>query len=118
MPLKPTEQRHLRAAIGYCDLEMYEEGSAELEQIHSLHRYIPDVLIVRLNIHRHLEAWEQMRIAALCLTKQFPCDPQWISQLAYATRRTVGVEAAIFLLQDGAERFEKDALIRYNLACY
>jgi hypothetical protein len=33
MPLEGSAQRHLRAAHGYIDLEMFEEANAELEEI-------------------------------------------------------------------------------------
>jgi tetratricopeptide (TPR) repeat protein len=116
--LKAKEQRHLTAALGYCDLEMYQEANDALDEMHPFARLIPEVLVVRTEIYSKLEAWELMRTTALRLTRQLPDEPIWVHRLAHATRRAVSVEAASLFLLDAAERFPSDGLIRYNLACY
>ena len=44
MPLENPDQLHLRAAHGYMKLGLFEEANAELEEIDSLSRHLPEVL--------------------------------------------------------------------------
>lgn len=44
MPLEAPDRKHLNAAIGFFELEMFEEANAELEDIDSFCRHLPEVL--------------------------------------------------------------------------
>jgi hypothetical protein len=52
LKLKAKEQRHLTAAIGYCELEMYQDANDELEEMHPFARQLPAVLKVRSRSRR------------------------------------------------------------------
>jgi len=43
---------------------------------------------------------------------------QWTISLAYATRRADSIEAAKEILLNAEPKFPKEAIIKYNLACY
>jgi len=43
---------------------------------------------------------------------------QWTISLAYATRRADSIQAAKEILLNGESKFPKEAIIKYNLACY
>ena len=45
-------------------------------------------------------------------------DVQWVIALAYATRRANSIEAAREILINAESKFPKEAVIKYNLACY
>jgi predicted Zn-dependent protease len=50
---------------------------------------------------------------------EFEADnPQWSVLLAYATRRANSIEAAKEILLSAEAKFPKEAVIKYNLACY
>src|SRR5205823_6844446 len=72
----------------------------------------------RLGIYRGLEKWELMQEIAKRLADFQPDDIQWTISLAYATRRALSIQAAKGILLNGEPKFPKEAVIKYNLACY
>ena len=81
-------------------------------------RAAPEVLAVRIEIYRGLEKWELMQQLAKRLADFQPDDVQWTISLAYATRRADSIQAAKEILLNAESKFPKEALIKYNLACY
>src|SRR4030095_11300842 len=47
-----------------------------------------------------------------------PNDIQWITSYAYATRRAESIPAVKEILLNAETKFPKEAIIKYNLACY
>ena len=47
-----------------------------------------------------------------------PDDVQWVISFAYAIRRANSIEAAREILLNAEPKFPKQAVIKYNLACY
>lgn len=45
MPLERPDRLHLRAAVGYIELAMFEEANTELEEIDPFYRQLPGVLL-------------------------------------------------------------------------
>ena len=72
MPLEKPDHQHLRAANGYIALGMFEEASAELEEIDPLCRHAPEVLIARVAIYQALEKWNLMAVVAKKLVEWNP----------------------------------------------
>ena len=118
MPLEPPDQKHWEAASGYVQLGMYLEADAELDEIDPFCRAAPEVLAVRLEIYAGLKKWELMQVVAKRLAEFQPNDIQWTISLAYATRRADSLQAAKEILSNAESKFPKDAIIKYNLACY
>ena len=110
--------RHLQAAHGYLDLGMPSAAHEEIESIEPEMRTLTEVLILRVDIFDALGKWDLMEAVARQLCRQQPDDPQWFISLAYATRRSVGVQEALAVLAQVANRFPEQAMILYNLACY
>jgi tetratricopeptide (TPR) repeat protein len=73
---------------------------------------------VRLAIYHGLNKWELMRNIAKRLADFQPNDIQWITSYAYATRRAASISAAKEILLNAEPKFPKEAIIKYNLACY
>ena len=59
-----------------------------------------------------------MREIAKRLAEVQPNDIQWTISLAYATRRADSIQAAKEILLNAESKFRKEAIIKYNLACY
>ena len=104
--------------MGYVELGMYADANSELEKIDPFCRAAPEVLAVRIAIYHGLGRWELMAEIAKRLVEFQPDDVQWIISLAYATRRANSIDAAKEILLSAESKFPKEALIKYNLACY
>ena len=76
MPLENEDHRHLVAAHGYCELEMFLRANDELEEIELDVRHPPDVLLVRLMIYQGLNKWEPMQAVARKLADYDPENSQ------------------------------------------
>jgi hypothetical protein len=64
MPLEPPDRQHSEAALGYCELGMFEDANAELEEIDPLNRATPEVLAVRVAIYHGLKKWDALQVVA------------------------------------------------------
>jgi hypothetical protein len=111
-------KRHLAAASGYLELELAQEANAELDEIEPEQRADWRVLGLRVGVYQQLAAWELLCETARHLSTNRPEEPQWIIALAYATRRSLGLQEALAVLAQVADRFPDEPIIRYNLACY
>ncbi len=110
--------RHLQAAVGYLELGMPLDANDEIEAIEPEMKTLSEVLAVRVEIFRALSKWELMEVVARQLAFQQPDEPQSFITLAFATRRAIGVQEALAVLAQVANRFPTCAMILYNLACY
>jgi tetratricopeptide (TPR) repeat protein len=118
VPLEPPDQQHWQAAAGYVELGMFLEADTELDKIDPFNRAAPEILAIRLAIYHGLKKWELMQEIAKRLAEFQPDDIQWTISLAYATRRAISIEAAREILLNAESKFPKEAIIKYNLACY
>ena len=94
MPLESPDHQYWRAAVGYVELEMFQEANDQLENIDPFNRAAPEVLAVRIVIYQGLKKWELMGQVAKRLAEFQPDDIRWTISLAYATRRTDSIQAA------------------------
>ena len=97
---------------------MFLEANAELDEIDPFNRAAPEVLALRIAIYRGLEKWELMQELAKRLADFRPDDIQWTVSLAFAARRANSIQAAKEVLLKAETKFPKEAVIKYNLACY
>ena len=118
MPLEGPDQVHLRAAVGYVELAMFEEANTELEEIDPFCRDSPGVLLARLATYYGLKKWELLALVAKKLVEWNSKEPSLLVILAYATRRTESIHAAHAILTRAASLHPNDASIQFNLACY
>jgi len=118
VPLEQPDQQHCQAASGYVELGMFLEANAELDEIDPFNRAAPEVLALRIAIYRGLEKWELMQEIAKRLADFQPDDIQWTVSFAFATRRANSIQAAKEVLLKAETKFPKEAVIKYNLACY
>jgi tetratricopeptide (TPR) repeat protein len=116
--LEESDEQHCQAAAGYVELGMFLEANTELDKIDPFNRAAPEVLSLRIAIYRGLEKWELMQEIAKRLADFQPDEIQWTISLAYATRRADSIRAAKEILLTAEPKFPKEAVIKYNLACY
>jgi tetratricopeptide (TPR) repeat protein len=118
MPLESPGQKFFEAACGYAQLGMYLDANEELEKVDPYKRAAPEILALRVAIYRGLEKWELMAAISKRLVEFEPNDVQWTVSFAYAIRRANSIQAAKDILLKAEPKFPKQAVIKYNLACY
>ncbi len=119
-PLQPPDTHHLSAAIGWLELGNHAEAGEELAKISPPFLEHPDVLETRWAICAAGRSWEAALAAADLLVSKAPqLASGWIHR-AYALRRVKhgGLQAAWAALRAAFDKFAKEPIIPYNLACY
>jgi Flp pilus assembly protein TadD len=119
-PLDLPETHCLSHAIGWVELGNLAEAEAELAQISPRHQEHPDVLEVRWLVHAERHQWSEGLQVAQALVERAPERPSGWLHRAYALRRVPDgtVQNAWEALVPAAERFPKEHVIAFNLACY
>ena len=118
--LLPPDTHHLSAAIGWLELGDHAEAGGELARISEPFLDHPDVLEVRWAICAAGRSWEAALGAAELLIAKAPRRVTgWIHR-AYALRRVRhgGLQRAWAALRPAFDKFGKEPLVPYNLACY
>jgi len=109
---------HLRAAIGYLELDMPIDAADELESLPPEDRTRSEVLRIRCAIYTKTESWELLDVVAKEMAKREPKEPLWVINMAFATRRYKGIPDARKILLKADKEHPDCGLIQYNLACY
>ena len=118
--LEPPDSFHWLAATGWLELGNHIEAAGELTRIAPRMQAHPDVLEVKWEIAARAQEWTEALAVAERLQAAAPERPSaWIHQ-AYAMRRAPGhsLDEARRVLLGVADKFPKEPIIPYNLACY
>ncbi len=118
--IEPPDIHHLRAALGWLGLGNCAEAGAELDQVSAENRRHPEFLEVRWQWCAKAERWDTgVAVAEEMLSVTPEESGGWLNR-AYALRRTKGggLPTAYAALRPAADKFPKQPLICYNLACY
>ena len=118
--LEPPDTHHLSAAVGWLGLGLPAEARAELAQLTPAACENPDVLEVRWLVAAEQKQWEEGLEVARTLVRLAPARSSgWLHQ-AYALRRVPGggVQKAWEALLPAFDKFPKEPIIPFNLACY
>lgn len=119
-PLEPPETHYLSAATGWLGLGNSAEAKAELAHIAPARQRHPDVLEVQWSICAHEQNWTQaLQVAREVLHAAPERASGWLHQ-AYALRRVPqgALKDAWEALLPAFDKFPKEPLIAFNLACY
>lgn len=108
----------LQRADGFLDLRMTQKAHDELQGVPLQHHATVAFRAIAMRLSFEEKDWVRGAELASSLREQFPAEPAFWIQLAYAKRRAEGVEVAHHILTDAAMRFPKVATIPFNLACY
>jgi Flp pilus assembly protein TadD len=118
--LEPPEMHYLSAAAGWVGLGNLVEAEAELGRIGAARQQHPDVLEVRWALHAEQKKWAEALQVARQLIHAVPEEAAgWLHQ-AYAMRRAPGggLQRAWEALLAASEKFPREPLVAFNLACY
>jgi len=118
--LEPSDIHCLSAAIGWLELGNTGEARAELALVRSELNGHPDVLEVRWLLCAQEGLWEEALQLARSLVQSAPeRSSGWLHQ-AYCLRRVEhgSVKQAWDALLPAFDKFPKEPIIPYNLACY
>jgi len=117
-PLEPPDVHHLRAAQGWLELGNWREAGDELKNIAGPLLGHPAVLQVRWGIDAAANRWDAAVEVARTTAKSYPDMPDGWIHWAYALRRLEGIPEARRVLIGVVDKFPREFIIRYNLACY
>jgi hypothetical protein len=120
MTLGPPDTHHVRAAIGWLELGNHVEAGNEIARVQPKFLNHPDVLEVRWAVCSAGQSWDAaLAVAELLVTVTPECATGWIYR-AYALRRVKqgGLHLAWAALRPAHDKFPKEQVISYNLACY
>lgn len=116
--LTQAERFQIEAAEGWLMLGNPIEAHEELEKIGGEASCHPAVLSMRWQVYAAARWWEAAFVVSKALCELAPHSPEaWICQ-ANTLRNYKGVIEAWSMLLGVVSKFPKDAIIRYNLACY
>jgi Flp pilus assembly protein TadD len=110
----------LNAVLGWIELGNTKEARAELESLPSEFHSEPNVLDLKWILHAREKNWEAALEVAEKLVEIAPESAAGWLHRAYALRRTAngGLARAADVLRPAFERFPKEPVIPFNLACY
>ena len=110
----------LRSAMGWLELGMPSEARKELQSLTPALAKLPEVCGVHWSILAREEKWIEAEKLARFQVSEHPDNlSNWINW-AYSLRRAdgFGIQVSYKTLRRAFDRFPKDSLIAYNLACY
>lgn len=116
--LGPPDLFYLDAASGWIDLGNYAEANAELDNIQPRLRVHPEVLKLRWQIYAAAKKWDDCVGIAEAVKQAVPKNVFGHVHLSYALHELGRTREAFDQLKPALDRFPKDHVIRYNLACY
>jgi predicted Zn-dependent protease len=116
--LEPPDTHYLLAATGWLELGNPVEARRELDQISADQKKHPDVLEVYYDALVALKAWSEGVEVGRALIVSAPQRASGWIHLAYALHELHQTSEANAVLEGVVERFKRDWLMRYNLACY
>jgi len=117
-PLQHPNTLHVEAARGWIELGNLNEARAELARIRGRQRQHPEVLEVLWQISARLQEWERCVELADKVIRSGPEYAHGYVHKAFALHELGQTQAAWDLLFAVAEKFPRDVILRYNLACY
>src|SRR5271163_4207306 len=118
--LEPPDAYIYSAAVGWLELGNPTEAKAELAQLAPGLQDHPAVLELCWMICAEEKNWEEGLNSAEALVRSTPESSSGWLHRAYALRRVSGgsLEKAWEALLPAADKFPKEPIIPFNLACY
>ena len=118
--IEPPDTHALSAALGWLELGNAGEALTELDHISTANQPHPAVLEVRWAVFAELKQWDRALETANELVLVAPRKAGGWLHRAYALRRAPGggLTQAWEALLPAAEKFPKQFLVAFNLACY
>lgn len=120
LKIEPPDTHALSAALGWLELGNTAEALAELDRISESNQPHPAVIEMRWAVYAGMKRWDLALESAEELVRVLPGMVDGWLHRAYALRRTPGggLMQAWEALLPAAEKFPKQPLVAFNLACY
>jgi predicted Zn-dependent protease len=112
------DNKYLEAAEGWLELGNWREANEELENITPKLRAHPYVLKLRYEIYSEAKKWDGAVEIARKMANLLPDNPWGHFHLAFSFHELKRTKEAYETLLPVVDKFPKEYLIRYNLACY
>jgi tetratricopeptide (TPR) repeat protein len=113
-----VDERHIRAAQGFIDLDLHEDAVRELEGLSAEGRGRFDAIETRLLCELHVQNWgEGLRLGQL-LCELEPKSHVGYVHSAYCLHEMGCTKEAVLQLERGPASLKTKALYYYNLGCY
>jgi tetratricopeptide (TPR) repeat protein len=112
------DNKHLEAAEGWLGLGNWREANEELENITPKLRAHPYVLELRYEIYSAAKKWDGAVEIAGTMARLLPDNPWGHFHLAFSLHELKRTKEAYETLKPVVDKFPKEYLMRYNLACY
>ncbi len=119
-PIDVPDLHYVNAALGWLELGNQTEAATELEHISPTLSSHPAVLELRWQIFAKDKKWDDAVGISTALVASNPENPgDWLNH-AYALRRSTagGLLPAEKVLLEARQKFPREWMIPYNLACY
>lgn len=118
--LEPPDVHALTAALGWIELGNPREAIGELDHISPANQAHPGVLDMRWVALAELKRWDEALAVGEKLVDVAPGNVSGWLHRAYALRRVTGggLPQAWEALLPAAEKFPRQLLVAFNLACY
>ena len=113
-----TELLSLSAASGWLDLGNPGEALAELDRLPPEKRGQPETLSLEWEIRRERKEWQMAVELGRRLAETAPNEAEGLVKEAYALHEMKRTREAWDRLLPASQRFKKETIIPYNLACY
>ncbi len=118
MDLSHSDSWHLRAADGWSDLGLHTDAVVELDGISPAGQKHAAVMVMQGRIHAEIQDWSRCVELGEALVRRHPREIMgWLNR-AYALHELRRTQDAWDALHPALEKFPKNWLIPYNLACY
>ena len=118
--LEPPDSHALIAALGWIELGNPHEALVELDRASAENQTHPAILDMRFTALAELKDWAQALEVAKKFVDVAPGNVSGWLHRAYALRRAPGggLPQAWEALLPAAEKFPRQPLVAFNLACY
>ena len=117
-PLDYPDRHFVLAAEGWLELGDSAEAARELRRLSKAGEAHPDALDLRWRLYAMKGQWDAALAIARAVTTAAPDRPSGYIHQSYCLHELARTEEAWELLLATAEKFPKESIIPYNLACY
>ncbi len=107
-PLQHPDTLHLRATLGWLELDNHLEANEELDRIQPELRAHPDVLKLRWEVFVQGKQWEMAQEISGTLTRMLPDDPRVWQKHAHGFHFAGNCQAAFDIVLAQVPKFPGD----------
>lgn len=111
-------ERHLSAAQGYLELDMYEDALEELDALPGEYADHEEILTLRLVVYMQLKNWAAGEMICRRLQERLPNLTVGYIHGAFCLHEMGKTKEARDMLLGGPSNLLREAIYHYNMGCY